>query len=365
MDELVDLVSLNMTIGVGAVVFRKLRSHFGSARAILEADVRQLSRVDGVTEAVAQSIVQNRDRGHEELELADKRGVKVISHDSPEYPKGLQSIYDPPLILYLRGDILEIDTLAIAIVGARRCTNYGTKQAQRFGAGLAQMGFTVTSGLAQGIDTAGHNGTLDAGGRTIAVLGNGLSHIYPKRNEKLAERIAESGAVISEFPLETRVDARHFPQRNRIISGLALGVLVVEANQRSGTLITANWALEQGREVFALPGRVDSPTSFGTHDLIKKGAKLVTCPADVVEELGPLAEEIVPKGQEEPVSDPRELTLNSREKQVFSVLTHEPKHIDEIVRETELPVSAVMSTLTILEIKRLAKQLSGKSFIKG
>jgi len=365
MDELVDLVSLNMTLGVGAIVFRNLNSHFGSARAILEASENELRRVEGVSEAVAGAIVENRGRGEEELDLAEKSGVKVIPHNSPEYPRNLQEIYDPPLVLYVRGELAPADVLAVAVIGARRCSHYGRGQAERIAGALGRIGVTVVSGLAQGIDTAAHNGALKGGGRTLAVLGNGLCDIYPKQNQKLAEKIAENGAVISEFPMRTRVDARHFPQRNRVISGLSLGVMVVEASRRSGTLITAQWALEQGREVFALPGRVDSPTSFGTHELIQKGAKLVTGPDDVLEELGPLADLVETGDGKEPVSDPRALTLNSREKEIYQVLSHEPMHLDEIARSTGLPVSVVMSTLTILEIKRLVRQLSGKNFVKA
>jgi DNA processing protein len=365
MDEPVDLVTLNLTPGVGPVVFRNLRSHFGSARAILEASEEEIRRVEGVSANVARAIVEGRGRGEEEMALAKEHGVRIVPHDSPEYPKSLLAIYDPPIVLYVRGTLQPSDLLALAIVGARRCSHYGSVQAERFAGALGRMGFTVVSGLAEGIDTAAHNGALKGGGRTFAVLGNGLCEIYPKRNEKLAAQIAEKGAILSEFPMRTRADARHFPQRNRVISGLSLGVMVVEASRQSGTLITAKWALEQGREVFALPGRVDSPTSFGTHGLIQKGAKLVTTPDDILEELGPLGELVKPAGAEEALSDPRELSLNSREKQVYQALSHEPMHIDEIARTTGLPVSTVMSTLTILEIKRLARQLAGKTFVKA
>lgn len=362
-DDVVDLVTLNMSIGVGAVVYRKLRSRFGSAREILKASEASLRSADGISAKVARAIVEARGKGDEEMDRANQHSVRIIPHNHDDYPKNLLSIYAPPLVLYVKGNIIRQDLLAISIVGARRATHYGMTQSTRFASSLGRMGFTIVSGLAEGVDTTAHRGALRVKARTIAVLGNGLCDIYPKRNRKLAEEIAESGAVVSEFPMETRVDARHFPQRNRVISGLSLGVLVIEASKKSGALITSKWALEQGREVYALPGPVDSPMSQGTNHLIKQGAKLVTNSDDVVDELGPLAE-LIERPDDEPLEDVRELTLNQRERQIFNSLSHQPKHIDQIIRDTGLPVSVVASTLTILEIKRFVQQLAGKNFVK-
>ncbi|MDA1137728.1 MAG: DNA-processing protein DprA [Planctomycetota bacterium] len=365
MENLVDLVTLNMTIGVGSVIYRRLLEFFETPSAILDASERDLQQVQGVSGKLSASIKSmSRSMGEDEIAFAESLSVGIITQESPQYPQSLLSIHDPPIVLYVRGECKEQDALAIGIVGSRRCSHYGRIQAERFGSDLARMGFTIISGLAQGIDTSAHQGALKVKGRTIAVLGNGLSHVYPTQNAQLAQEVADNGAVISEFPMKTRVDARHFPQRNRLISGLSLGVMVVEASKQSGTLITANFALEQGREVFALPGRVDNPTSSGTHMLIQQGAKLVTSPADVVDELGPLANVIQPLG-EEAVTDPRALTLNSRERQIYETLSHDPLQVDDIIRMTGIPAPNVLSTLTILEVRRLVKQLAGKRFVKA
>jgi DNA processing protein len=365
MENLVDLVTLNMTRGVGSIIYRRLLEFFETPSAILDASGYDLQQVSGVSGKVSSAIKSmNRGMGEDEIAFADSLSVRIITQESPEYPQALLSIHDPPLVLYVRGGFMEQDALGMGLIGSRRCSHYGRVQAERFGSDLARMGFTVISGLAQGIDTSAHEGALKVKGRTVAVLGNGLSHVYPRQNAQLAQEVADNGAVISEFPMKTRVDARHFPQRNRLISGLSLGVIVVEASKQSGTLITANFALEQGREVFALPGRVDNPTSAGTHKLIQQGAKLVTSPAEVVEELGPLANVIEPLG-EEPVTDPRAMTLNSREREIYETLSHDPLQVDDIIRMTGIPAPNVLSTLTILEMRRLVKQLAGKRFVKG
>ncbi|MCQ9208506.1 MAG: DNA-processing protein DprA [Omnitrophica bacterium] len=220
--------------------------------------------------------------------LSNENKFKTLRITDKDYPANLKHIYDPPATVYLKGELILEDNIAIAIVGSRRATPYGLKNAKSLAFELAARGITVVSGLARGIDSAAHRGALEAKGRTIAVLGSGLNVIYPHENERLAEEIAKSGAVISEFQQDVGPQRYHFPRRNRIISGLSLGVVVVEAAQKSGALITANCALEQGREVFALPGKIDSWTSRGTHDLIKQGAKLVESIEDIIEELEPL-----------------------------------------------------------------------------
>jgi DNA processing protein len=268
------------------------------------------------------------------------------------------------LVLYIKGDIVKNDTIALAIVGSRRCSYYGQSQAEKLSRQLAQVGFCIVSGMARGIDTNAHLGAIKGKGRTIAVLGCGLGVIYPRENMELSEKIASCGAVISELPMNTPPNSRNFPPRNRIISGLSLGVLIVEATHWSGSTITAKWALEQGKEVFAVPGNIDSRYSRGTNKLIKEGAKLVEEINDIVEELGPLAETIH-INDDKKIEDVRSLTLNSQENKIFTLLSSTPKTIDEIITKTSLPPSNVASTLMILEVKRLVKQLSGKRFVKS
>ncbi|HLG31061.1 MAG TPA: DNA-processing protein DprA [Candidatus Brocadiales bacterium] len=365
MAELEDLIRLNMTKGIGVITYKRLLERFGSPKTVLEASKRELREVAGIGEELAGRITQSSNDVDVDTEfsLAEEIGVKIVPYTSDDYPHNLKSIYDPPLILYIKGELKETDAIALAIVGSRRSTYYGQSQAERMSASLAGMGFCIVSGLARGIDAAAHRGALKAKGRTIAVLGNGMSTIYPPEHKELAERIAENGALISELPMRTPPDGRNFPPRNRLISGLSLGVVVVEASPGSGSIITAQWALEQGKEVFAVPGNIDNPYSRGTHKLIKEGAKLVECVDDIIEELGPLAETLrTPEGQS--IEDPRSLALNEQEKKIFSVLSSNPMGIDEVTAVTGLSPSSVASTLMILEIKKLIKQLAGKRFVK-
>jgi len=360
------LLRLSMTRGIGIRTYNTLLERFGSSEAILNALKAELESVSGVGPKLATAIVEesrNIDIASE-TNLAKEKNVQIIPYTSEQYPKHLKTIYDPPLVLYVKGNILEADVLALAIVGARRCTYYGLSQAERFGQLLAQKGFCIVSGMARGIDAAAHRGAIKANGRTIAILGCGLGVIYPRENIELAEQIVQHGAIVSEFPMRTPPDFRNFPPRNRLISGLSLGVLVVESSLSSGSLITAQWALEQGKEVFAIPGNIDSIYSRGTHKLIKEGAKLVEDINDIIQELGPIAETLNPC-DEAATNDPRSLSLNSQEKKIFSLLSSSPKDIDEIIQATELPTSVVSSTLMILEIKKLVKQLSGKRFVKA
>ena len=313
MAEVEDLIRLNMTKGIGVITYRRLLENFGSPKTILEASKRELLGVTGVGKELAERITKSsRDTDvSAELSLAREMGVKIVSYTCDDYPRNLKSIYDPPLVLYIKGELKETDAIALAMVGSRRGTYYGKLQAERMSATLANTGFCIVSGLARGIDAAAHRGALKVKGRTIAVLGNGMGTIYPREHKELAERIAENGALISELPMRTPPDGRNFPPRNRLISGLSLGVVVVEASLGSGSIITAQWALEHGKEVFALPGNIDSPYSRGTHKLIKEGAKLVECVDDIIEELGPLAETLkTPEGQS--IEDPRSLALNEQ-----------------------------------------------------
>lgn len=366
MTEFEAILRLSMTKGIGIKTYQTLIERFGSPEAILDASRKRLEEVQGVGPKLAATISgESKDIDIEaEIKLAGEKNVQILPFTSDRYPKHLKAIYDPPLVLYVKGEILASDVLAMAVVGARQCSYYGLSQAERFGRLLAQKGLCIVSGMARGIDTAAHRGAISAKGRTIAVLGCGLGVVYPRENIELAEQIAQHGAVVSELPMNTPPDFRNFPPRNRLISGLSLGVLVVESALNSGSLITAQWALEQGKEVFAIPGNVDNAFSRGAHKLIKEGAKLVEDIHDIVQELGPVAEFLTPDA-ESVSTDPRSLALNSQEKKIFSLLSSSPKDIDEIIQMAKLPTSAVSSTLMILEIKKLVKQLSGKRFVKA
>ncbi|QOJ15648.1 MAG: DNA-protecting protein DprA [Planctomycetia bacterium] len=279
--------------GVGPTRFRRIVECFGDAAAALAAPVRELERVPGIGPETADAVARTRDpqRVEREILAAAELKCRILCPSDADYPPGLREIPDRPIVLYVRGELRPTDALAIAVVGSRRCSIYGGEQARRFGELLAQAGFTVVSGLARGIDAFAHHGALDAGGRSIAVLGSGVHEIYPPENAPLAEKLLGRGAWISELPLSVPVRATNFPARNRIIAGLALGTLVIEAAARSGALITARLASEYNRELFAVPGRVQDPMSIGTNALIRDGgAKLVTCLDDILSELGDIGE---------------------------------------------------------------------------
>ncbi len=280
--------------GVGPVTFAKLLEHFGTIDKALGASVSEMSKVDGIGSKTAEQIAATRDKFDTiaELESAERLGVWLIHFNDERYPAVLKRIYDPPPVLYIKGSLSKHDNLSVAIVGCRRCSLYGQEQASRFGHLLASAGFTVCSGMARGIDTAAHQGALSAGGRTIAVEGCGLANIFPPENKKLFELISESGACVSELPLGYEPLSENFPPRNRIIAGLSLGTIVIEAGLKSGALITARAALENNREVMAVPGKIDSPISKGTHQLLKQGAKLVESIEDVMESLGYVGEQL-------------------------------------------------------------------------
>lgn len=366
MDDLEDLLRLNMISGIGTITYRNLIAHLGSVKSILGCQKSKLETIPGIGPRIAERIVNGSKAADvdREIKQAERDNVKIIPFSSDQFPHNLKQIYDPPLVLYIKGDILKNDTIALAIVGARSCSYYGRTQAERFSRQLAQVGFCIVSGMARGIDTIAHKGAINGKGRTIAVLGSGIGAVYPRENKELSEMIASHGAVISELPMNTPPNSRNFPPRNRIISGLSLGVLVVESTLRSGSTITAKWALEHGKEVFAVPGNIDSNYSRGTNKLIKDGAKLVEDINDIIEELGPLAETIHIKDNTR-VNDIRGLTLNSQENKIFALLSSDPRGIDEIINKSGLPSSNVASILMILEVKRLVRQLSGKRFVKA
>lgn len=361
--DLVAEVRLAMTPGVGPRTRANLLAKFGTPAAVLAASRQELATVEGVGPKLSSKIIAAAEsagiaEAHRELNLAQKHNIEVLTVTSPNYPRLLQEIHDPPGVLYAHGDLIEQDALAIAIVGSRHATRYGAEQAERLAAGLARAGVTVVSGLARGIDAAAHRGALGVGGRTLAVLGGGLLKIYPPEHKGLAEEIAGNGCVISEAPPGMPPISGAFPQRNRVISGLSLGTIVVEAADRSGALITTRHAAEQGREVFAVPGPVDSRLSRGCHNLIRDGAKLVSCVDDVLEELGPLTAPISqPDGSQ--LRNVAELDLNDMERRVLQTIDAQPTAIDAIVTESGVPVHRVLSTISVLEMRSLIRRVSG------
>jgi DNA processing protein len=366
-DDLRDLVCLSMVPGVGPQTSRALLARFGTAGRVLDASMESLRSVTGVGPKLAALVARAR-RDHDagaELELCRKSEVRIIPQVDPSYPPPLNEIPDPPSLLYCRGTIEPRDQLAIALVGSRRCTPYGLRTAERLAAALARVGLTVVSGLARGIDAAAHRGALKAGGRTLAVLANGLAQVYPPEHEELACEVAGSGALLSEMPMRQGPLAGLFPQRNRIISGLCLGVVVIEATPRSGSLSTAKHATEQNREVFAVPGPVDSLSSRGCHRLIRDGARLVETVDDILEELGPLAREVRSDPDTTPVRHPAELTLTDLERSLLGQLDDQPRAVDELIARTGLAASQVLATLSILEVRRLVRRLPGHQFVRS
>lgn len=332
---------------VGSSLYRRLHERFGG-EAVHRAPVRDLLQVRGVGPLTAKAILEAPDAAPE-LELAERHGIEVIPLTDRRYPAALRGVYDHPLVLYRRGATAEADGLAVGIVGSRGCTAGGRRQAERFGRELAGLGITVVSGLARGIDTAAHRGALAAPeGRTLAVLGHGLLRVYPPENAGLLGEICDRGAALSEFPLRSHPEAGHFPRRNRVISGLSLGVLVVEAGERSGALLTADWALEQNREVFCLPGSIENPVARGTNRLIQQGARLVGDPADLVEEIPAFAGLLEPR-----------LHLTPLERAVWRQLGPVPRPAESVTLGTRLPAAAVERALAGLESKGAARRDPG------
>jgi len=368
-------IALNMVDGVGPIRLRALLDRFGAPEAILVASREDLRQVEGIGEEVARSVMLWRDAVDLDAELAriEKAGVSVVTRDDAGYPKHLREIYDPPLVLYVRGEMSDRDALSIGVVGSRRTTIYGQEMSRKLAYQLARVGVTVVSGLARGIDTEAHRGALQAKGRTVAVIGCGIDIMYPAENKKLADDIVEKGgAVVTEFPFGVKPDKQNFPMRNRIISGWSLGVVVVEANLKSGALITAKQAMEQGREVFAVPGRADSILSRGTNRLIKDGAKLTEDVEDILTEF----EYLLPRAAEElhdgaatlarPVEGTKAaLVLTEMEAKVMAQIREDETAIDEIIRGSGLTSACVSATLLALEMKRIVRQLPGKLYVRN
>jgi DNA processing protein len=357
-------IALNMLPTMGPVRLRKLLEVFETPDRVLTARPNALRAVDGVGHEVADQIAnwENIVDLPAELERIRQFGATILTADSPLYPRQLREIHAPPIVLYVWGEITDRDQHAIAVIGSRRTTHYGTESAKKLAYQLAYAGLTVISGLARGIDTAAHQGALAAKGRTVAVIGSGLSNIYPPENAALAEKIRSgNGAVVSEFSMQIEPDRQTFPMRNRIISGWSHGILVVEAGLNSGALITAAQALEQGRSVYAVPGHINAPSAHGSNRLIQQGAKLVMDASDVLDDL----QILLPETKPSPEAAVRALpSLTVDERRIFDAIEATETSIDDIAMKSQLPSATVSSTLLRLELKRLVKQLPGKYFVK-
>ncbi len=369
MKESDGLLILNAIPGLGSVRIRKLLEHYGSAEKVLSLESGDLP-AGFIPNDVVENIIHfpKEEFLEKECNFLKKKEICVVSFKEEDYPKSLLEISDFPIVLYVKGNAKKLNSLNFAIVGSRQASLYGTTMARQFAQRLSELGWTIVSGMARGIDTYAHEGALSTGSATIAVLGCGLNYIYPPENEELLKRIAHNGAVISEFPMDVAPVAHNFPRRNRMISGLSSGVLIVEAALKSGALITADCALEQGREVFALPGKIDNPCSQGVHNLIKQGAKLVTCVEDILEELkvpiqGYLKRE-TGLGKQEVEPKPISLNLPEDEQQIYSYVNDRPIHMDELSERCGVMISSVGSLLFRLELKKLVKQLPGKMFVR-
>ncbi len=356
-------LALGLIPEVGAATFHRLVQGLGSAEAVLRAKAEALEQVPGISRQVARAIVSFpwQDALDRELRVIETRGLNLIRFGDEGYPELLAAIHSPPPILYLRGTIEPEDRVAVAIVGSRQASPYGSAMAEQISGELAERGVTIVSGMARGIDAAAHRGALRAAGRTIAVLGCGLGVTYPPEHAELADQIAEQGALISEFSVFTPPKPGHFPQRNRIISGLARGVVVIEAGLKSGAMITANYALEQGREVFAVPGQVTSRSSRGCHQLIKAGAKLTEGWEDIWEEI---ELQVAPGAQIVRDLTPVSRSLAQEEILIIDALEAGPIQIDDLIGRTQLPAGQMASLLLSLMLKGMIEELPGKSFAK-
>lgn len=366
-DNLKYWLALSFIKDIGPITVKRLLSVFHSPKRILKASLNELGDVEGISELRAKRICKfnSWNMVEEELKKIKDHNIRIITYADREYPENLRNIDDSPIILYTKGSFIKDDRYAIAIVGSRLMTEYGRIMANKISSELSSLGITIVSGMARGIDTIAHKGAIKAGGRSIAVLGCGLDRPYPDENVELFEALSNSGAVISEFPLGTSPNKENFPKRNRLISGLSLGVLVVEAAINSGSLITADCALEQGKDVFAIPGNITSRQSEGTNFLIKKGAKLVQRTDDILEEIAPQLKRLIgsSKNSKEFFSKNLDkLEITYEEKAICNILGSEPKHIDTLARETGMPTARLSGLLLGLEIKGIVRQADGKRF---
>jgi DNA processing protein len=356
------LLALNLIPQIGPVRARRLIAACGGPEQVLAARAGDLAGVDGVSPALAQAVTGWREQTNLEGELAkiQARGLTVLTEDDPLYPPLLRGIHDAPLVLYVWGRLATRDHRAIGVVGSRQATLYGLNAAKRLSYQIAYAGYTVVSGLARGIDTAAHEAALAAQGRTVAVIGSGLGRLYPPENQALAERIAENGAVISEYPVDRVADKQTFPYRNRIVAGWCTGLLVVEAPERSGALITAQQAVEQGRTVYAVPGPIDKPGSIGCNRLIQQGAKLVMDGSDMLEDLGELLPTSAPGTAPAAARAPAALSLD--EQILLEAFGQTETHVDILIRDSGLTAATVNVCLMRLEMKRLIRPLPGRYY---
>jgi DNA processing protein len=362
MDRITSWLTLKTAPGVGNLLCARLVQHFGSPDDVLAADADALLQVEGITPRLAGTIRRHRapEWALREIDLARRKGYGIITPQDRLYPALLHQIPDPPPVLFCYGHI-EQHAFPVAVVGSRRATHYGVDATRRLCVQLVQSGATVVSGMALGIDTAAHQGALSGGGRTVAILGSGLNQVYPKQNAGLFHRIAENGCVMTEFFSHDAPEPHHFPMRNRIISGMSLGTVVVEAARKSGSLITARLAAEQNREVFAVPGSIHAATARGTHDLIKQGAKLVENADDVLEEIAPM---LCGSHSTTGTCRPGLPGLSVREQSVFAALDAYPVHIDELVHRVKEDIGVLAGILAQLELKGVICQLPGKRFTR-
>ncbi len=357
--DLRNVVALSLVKNMGPVSYKKLVEAFGTMESVLASAEKEFARKKGSSRVLWADLKDPGllSRADEEIKKAAALGIDIIPVFDERYPSVLREIHDPPIILYVKGTLPAEETIKVAVVGSRVSSMYGRRMATQISRDLASAGAAVVSGLALGIDTAAHEGALAADGITLAVLGGGIGHLYPKENRKLADKICQKGALISEYPVDMKPDPQHFPVRNRIISGLSSAVLVVEAKEKSGALITADQALEQGREVFALPGNADSSKSLGTNSLLKQGARLALSAADVLSELGYT---ITKKAA---VS--RRASLSAEEQKVVSILDAGPVQLEEIVEASGISLQKTITVLSYLEMKGFVKETPGKIFQKA
>ncbi len=360
MDQSIDAWLLLNASGLTTARQLQLLEALGSPDEILGATDQRLTEVEGITQAHVKKLraaQQQIDLTELHQECAEHQS-NILTIADESYPALLKEIDDPPPVLFVQGGFTKADELALAVVGTRKCTPYGRTVARELATNLAQRGFTIVSGLAVGIDGEAHEAALEAGGRTIAVLACGADITYPREHRQLREKIAQSGAVITECPFGTPPTRERFPMRNRLISGLSLGTVVVEAPSKSGALITAGLAGEQGREVFAVPGDINSPTSRGCHGLIKDGAQLVEVPEDVVDGLGIMLRAVPAREQRQDVE------LHGDEETVYQALSHQPRHADEIAESCEISPAQVTSALMLLEVKGLVRRFAGNTYVR-
>tara|TARA_B100000315_G_scaffold156954_1_gene145496 strand:+ start:5580 stop:6683 length:1104 start_codon:yes stop_codon:yes gene_type:complete len=357
-------LALNMVPGIGRKLYHRLINHFHSPEKVFQAPNSQLLQIEGMGENLVKAITSFKldEVIEREKKLVELNRASILTFQDNIYPENLKKIYDPPPVLYMKGSIAKMDNVAVAIVGTRIPSRYGKLVTEKISAELAKRGVTIISGMASGIDSIAHRSAIAARGRTLAVFGCGVNMTYPTENINLKEMIIENGAVLSEFPMNTRPERTNFPMRNRIISGLSLGTIVIEAAEKSGALITSDFALEQGKDVFAVPGNINSPKSKGTNRLIKMGAKLVESADDIIEEFPyevKMLLQTVSKQKEK--TDLPELSVD--EKKIYSLLSEEETHIDTLIQESNMPSQKVSALLIQMELKDVIKQQSGKMFV--